>query len=124
MRGTVPHGDDGERALVEKGVTLWLSAPDAVLRSYPLEIRTRLAEYAVHRLDPSSEAKGARSLLDSLPHDGAAYAAPGLALAEQLICAQKEDQRAAFWTDCASAPRARARFLRDSLSWPRAESSR
>jgi hypothetical protein len=122
MRGTVPHGDDGERALVEKGVALWLSAPDAVLRSYPLEIRTRLAEYAVHRLDPSSEAKGARSLLDSLPHDGAAYAALGLALAEQLICAQKEDQARSVLGQIAQAhpELGRARFLREALSWPRA----
>src|SRR5438552_18203851 len=53
MRGGAPHGDDAERALVEKGASLWLSAPDAVLRGYPLDIRTRLAEYARHRLDPS-----------------------------------------------------------------------
>src|SRR5262249_53708346 len=92
MRGAAPQGDETERALIEKGVAIWLSAPDAVLRGYPLEVRTRLAEYAVHRLGPSSDAKGARSLLDSLPHDGPAYATLGLALAEQLIAAQKEDQ--------------------------------
>ena len=122
MRGATPHGDDHERALVEKGVALWLSAPDAVLRSYPLEIRTRLAEYAVHRLDPSSEARGARSLLDSLPHDGAAYAALGLSLAEQLIGAQKEDQARGVLAQIAQAhpELGRARFLREVLSWPRA----
>src|SRR5882762_1183231 len=92
MRGAAPHGDERERALVERGVELWLSAPDAVLRGYPLEVRTRLAEYAVHRLDPSSDGKGARALLDSLPHDGPAYAALGMALAEQLLAAHKEDQ--------------------------------
>jgi hypothetical protein len=122
MRGATPHGDDNERALVEKGVALWLSAPDAVLRNYPLEIRTRLAEYAVHRLDPSSEAKGARSLLDSLPHDGAAYTALGLALAEQLIGAQKEDHARSLLGQIAQAhpELGRPRFLREVLSWPRA----
>jgi hypothetical protein len=121
MRGA-PHGDEHERALVEKGVATWLSAPDAVLRSYPLEVRTRLAEYAVHRLGPSSDAKGARSLLDSLPHDGGAYASLGLALAEQLIAAQKEDQARGVLSQIAQAhPQLRrARTVRDALAWPRA----
>jgi hypothetical protein len=121
MRGEAPHGDEGERARVEKGVATWLSAPDAVLRSYPLEVRTRLAEYAVHRLGPSSDAKGARSLLDSLPHDGAAYANLGLALAEQLIAAQKEDQARGVLSQIAQAHPGlrRARTVRDALAWPR-----
>jgi hypothetical protein len=121
MRGA-PHGDESERALVEKGVALWLSAPDAVLRAYPLEVRTRLAEYAVHRLGPSSDAKGARSLLDSLPHDGAAYASLGLALVEQLIGAQKDDQARGLLSQIAQAhpDMRRVRSLRDALAWPRA----
>jgi hypothetical protein len=102
-------------------VALWLSAPDAVLRSYPPEVRTRLAEYAVHRLGPSSDAKGARSLLDSLPHESAAYATLGLALAEQLIAAQKEDQARGVLSQIAQAhPHLRrARTVRDALAWPR-----
>jgi hypothetical protein len=124
MRGAAPHGDDNERALVEKGVALWLSAPDAVLRGYPLEVRTRLAEYAVHRLGPAkdaSDAKGARSLLDSLPHDGPAYASLGLALAEQLIAQQKDDQARGILSQIAQAhPKMRrARSVRDALAWPR-----
>jgi len=121
MRGAAPQGDERERALVEKGVALWLSAPDAVLRSYPLEVRIRLAEYAVHRLDPSSDAKGARALLDSLPHDGEAYAALGIALAEQLISAQKEDQARNVLGPIAQAhPNLRrATSLREALAWPR-----
>ena len=122
MRGAAPHGDEAERALVDKGAATWLSAPDAVLRSYPLEVRTRLAEYAVHRLGPSSDARGARSLLDSLPHDGPAYASLGLALAEQLIAAQKEDQARGVLSQIAQAhPNLRrARTVRDALAWPRA----
>jgi hypothetical protein len=121
MRGGAPHGDEAERALVEKGVATWLSAPDAVLRSYPIEVRTRLAEYAVHRLGPSSDARGARSLLDSLPHDGSAYASLGLALAEQLIAAQKEDQARGVLSQIAQAHPSlrRARTVRDALAWPR-----
>src|SRR5262249_8640089 len=121
MRGAAPQGDETERALIEKGVAIWLSAPDAVLRGYPLEVRTRLAEYAVHRLGPSSDAKGARSLLDSLPHDGPAYATLGLALAQQLIAAQKEDQARGVLAQIAQAhPNLRrARTVRDALAWPR-----
>jgi hypothetical protein len=122
MRGATPQGDDRERAQVETGVALWLSAPDAVLRGYPLEVRTRLAEYAVHRLDPSSDAKGARSLLDSLPHEGPAYAALGMALAEQLLGAHKEDQARNVLGQVAQAhpELRRPRAAREALSWPRA----
>jgi hypothetical protein len=93
-----------------------------VLRGYPLEVRTRLAEYAVHRLDPSSDAKGARSLLDSLPHDGPAYAALGMALAEQLLGAHKEDQARNVLGQVAQAhpELRRPRAAREALSWPRA----
>jgi hypothetical protein len=121
MRGAAPHGDDAERALVEKGVSLWLSAPDAVLRSYPPEVRARLAEYAVHKLDASSDPKGARSLHDSLPHDSPAYASLGIALAEQLIGLQREDQARNVLGQIAQAhpDLARPRALREALSWPR-----
>jgi hypothetical protein len=121
MRGATPQGDERERALVERGVALWLSAPDAVLRGYPLEVRTRLAEYAVHRLDPSSDGKGARALLDGLPHDGAAYAALGMALAEQLLAAHKDDQARGILGQIAQAhpTLTRARSLREALGWPR-----
>ncbi len=130
MRGATPHGDDAERTLVEKGAALILSAPDAVLRGYPVEVRTRLAEYALHRIDPSSDAKGARSLLDSLPHDSPAYAALGLAFAEHLIGAPKddhargsqaEDQARGILSQIAQAhpDLGRARALREALGWRR-----
>jgi hypothetical protein len=122
MRGAPLPPDDRQRELVEKGAALWLSAPEPVLRSYAPEVRAQLAEYAVHRIDPSSDARGARLMLESLPHEGEAYARLGLALAEQLIAAQKEDQARGVLAQVAGAhpDNERAASLKLALSWPRA----
>jgi hypothetical protein len=121
MRGAPAPHDERQRELVEKGVAVWVSAPDAVLRSYSAEVRARLAEYAVSRLDPASDPRGARLLLDSLPHASDAYARLGLALAEQLIGSQKDDQARGILAQIAQAhpDHERASSLREALSWPR-----
>ncbi|MCK6552166.1 hypothetical protein L6R52_40420, partial [Myxococcota bacterium] len=89
----VPSDEDG-RAELDRGIATWLAAPDRVIRSYPLEVRTRIAELVIHELDLSSSGTPVpRSLLDSLPHAEEAYARLGIARVEQLLAAH-DDQAA------------------------------
>jgi hypothetical protein len=120
LREPLPS-DDRERALVERGVAEWLSAPDRILRSYSLEIRARFAELLIEELDPGAGIPIPRSLLDSLPHHDPRYARLGLVRAEQLLAEKNDDGARALLSQIAEAhPKLlRAHRRLEALSWPR-----
>lgn len=77
--------DDAARAQVLTGLERWLESPDAVLRSYPKDIRVRLLELALSGIDGRTVKKIPRGLLDSIPRSDPAYANLGQREAERLL---------------------------------------
>lgn len=120
-RGAAISSDDDERALLDRGIAVWLAAPDRVLRSYPLEVRSRLAELAIEQLDLGGGAEVPRGLLDSLPHGDPTYARLALARAEQLLKTQDLQAARALLSQLAQAhPKlTRAVKRQEALSWQR-----
>jgi hypothetical protein len=83
-QGPLP-ADDAQRALISAGVSRWLAAPAEVLRSYPLEHRVRLAEFAVAAADGTAPDALPPTLMDSIPRDHARYLRLGLLWSEKLV---------------------------------------
>lgn len=77
--------DEAERGLITAGVARWLSAPAEVLRSYPLEHRTHLAEFAVAASDGTAPDALPPTLMDSIPRDHPRYLRLGLLWSEKLV---------------------------------------
>jgi hypothetical protein len=113
----LPDEDDAERDLFARGMRMWLSAPDRVLRSYALDVRKRLAEFAIQDRVCSTP----KSLLDSLPHHDDAYARLGLMRVEQLFQSKQDEDARALLSQIVQAHPNMARAARwlDALSWPR-----
>jgi hypothetical protein len=121
VRGAPLPRDEDPRAELDRGIALWLSAPDRVLRSYPLEVRTRLAELAIEQLDLGAGKEFPRGLLDSLPHHELSYARLALARAEQLLRAHDDQPARALFSQLAQAHPTLTRAVRrhEALGWPR-----
>lgn len=121
MRGVPLPGNEDQRADVDRGVGIWLSAPDRVIRSYPLEVRKRLAELAIEQLELSGGTEVPRGLLDSLPHQDPAYARLALARAEQLLRAHEDQPARALFSQIAQSHPAMSRAVKrhEALAWPR-----
>ena len=83
-QGPLP-ADDAIRTLVSAGVARWLSAPADVLRSYPLEHRASLAEFAVAASDGTAPDALPPALMDSIPRDHPRYLRLGLLWSEKLV---------------------------------------
>lgn len=77
--------DETARGRVLEGLERWLESPDAVLKSYPKEIRVRLLELALSGIDGRAPKKIPRGLLDSIPRSDPAYASLGQREAERLL---------------------------------------
>lgn len=114
--------DESERAQIDQGVALLLAAPDRVLRSYPLEVRVRLADFAIDRRDRSGEAEIPRSLLDSIPHQDPTYARLGALRADQLLAMHEDEAARALLSQIVQSHPNNLRAARrlEALSWPRA----
>jgi hypothetical protein len=114
-------GDAEERALAERGVSMWLEAPDRILRGYPVETRQRLVRYALGAPDVSAVAKPARILVDSLPRGDTQSAELGIALFDRLLAGKHDDLARGLLNILAQAHPKLARVTRRqaALSWPR-----
>ncbi len=113
--------DDGERALISRGVTRWMQAPAQVLVSYPLEHRLRLAQFVVVASDGTAPDALPPALMDSVPRDHEGYLKLGLQWSEKLLKAGQVEAAAGLLKQvCQAHPEHRdAARRRDALAGER-----
>lgn len=114
-----------------RGSKILLDAPEAVLRAYPAEIRLRLLDLAMERMDQDDAAdRAAGALLSTLPPDGDLFLRYSLRRSadllrrhadsrakwqlRQLRAARPDCAEAAHWLEAMAAPA----LGRMALGWP------
>ena len=121
VRGApLPESEQG-RAQVSDGVARWLSAPAAVLRSYPENLRWRLAEYAVRAAHDVRPNTVPAALFESLPTGDPRYADLALLRAEALARSGNVDAARSLVKPAAEQPDAPTslKTLARVLAWPK-----
>lgn len=89
IQGEPMPPDDAARAVIGAGADRLLSVPEPALRSYPEDVRRRLAEHALEH-DPLG--RPVRTLIDSIPHRDPGYAALALTWSEKLLARGQDDR--------------------------------
>jgi hypothetical protein len=120
LLGAAPE-DAAEHDLVAQGIATWLAAPEPILRGYSLEIRRRLAAYALGETDIAAIARPARVLVDSLPREDESSAKIGLVLFDRLVQKKQDEQARALVNAVVQAhpELGAARRRKEMLGWPR-----
>ena len=93
FRGERPADDEegSTTDVLARALERVLSAPAPVLKSYPIDVRARLAELVLTgRAEGDEVRRGTRVLLDSLPDDAPRYTELKIARVEQLLRAGEE----------------------------------